>query len=299
MKIDFFLVGSARGGTTTLFEELNTNDGIFLPLVKEPNYFSNVESTKNEDYEPVEKGVAYHNKIIKSEQEYVGLYKSASEIQLKGDCSPSYLWDKDTAQQLFKHNPEAKIIISLRNPVTRAFSHYIMNRYIGVDSRKTFKEALSAPKNNVWGCCNLYLEMGLYHDQVKAYYDLFPKEQIKVIVYEDWIANIPQTMSELFSFLNLSDCAGINKKTKPRNRIQPLKGLFLLNLLRKNRIKKILIKLLSQEQIDKLKKRFFYSDKPSEKLDPQIKKDLMIFFYEDIVLLSRLTGIDFNSKWLH
>ena len=175
--IDFFLVGAARCGTTSLYNYLNNSDDTFLPNVKEPNFFSNVNSPKAEDFELPKPGEKYHAKIINDKEVYDSLYVDANSNQLKGDTSPSYIWDTNVAEKLFKHNPKTKIIITLRNPVDRAYSHYIMNYYTGVDKNHLFEDALNAEINPVWGSCNEYLEMGMYYNQVKAYFDVFPKTQ--------------------------------------------------------------------------------------------------------------------------
>ena len=111
--IDFFLVGAARCGTTTLYNYLNNSNDVFLPRVKEPNFFSEVDSPKTEDFKPPVPGIKYHAKIINDVNVYNELYTEASNTQLKGDTSPSYIWDTNVAKRIFKHNPKAKLIISL------------------------------------------------------------------------------------------------------------------------------------------------------------------------------------------
>lgn len=296
--IDFFLVGAARCGTTTLYNYLNNSDALFLPLVKEPNFFSNVDSPKTEDFENPKPGEKYHAKIIDDIKIYNALYANANTSQLKGDTSPSYIWDTTVAKKLYNHNPKSRILISLRHPVDRAYSHYIMNYYTGTDNSKTFDEALKAEKNPVWGSCNEYLEMGFYYHQVKSYYDIFPKEQIKVLVYEDWIKNISNTIEEIFSFLEIEFCDSVLKEPVESNKITPVKKKALLNVLRQNKIKGTIKRLINQDRIDALKSYFFNDDsKEIEKIDLELRKELSTKFSEDITKLSKLTGIDFSSKW--
>jgi len=256
-KIDFFLVGAARCGTTSLYNYLNNSSKIYLPKVKEPNYFSEVHSPKSEDYELPDFDKTYHSKIITSKDVYDKLYKSANKDQLKGDTSPSYLWDKSTAKRIYDHNPGAKIVLSLRHPVDRAYSHYIMNYYTGVENNKSFKRALKAEKNKVWGSCNLYLEMGAYYEQVKEYYKLFPENQIQILVYEEWTQNLHEKIEELFNFLNVSLSDSVFNEQFDQNRIQPLKNMTILNFLRKNGIKRFIKNFINQERIDNLKSHFF------------------------------------------
>jgi len=295
-KIDFFLVGAARCGTTSLYNYLNNCEDVFLPKVKEPNFFSEVDSPKSEDFELPKPDKIYHSKIINSKEVYDSLYENSNENQIKGDTSPSYLWDTNTAQKLYNHNPDAKIIISLRHPVDRAYSHYIMNYYTGVDTNKTFQDAIKAPKNASWGSCNYYLEMGNYYHQVKTYYDVFPKEQIKILVYEDWTNNLNE-LSELFKFLNIRITDSVFTRNVERNKIKPVKKIFLLNFLRQNEIKRVFKKILKQEHIDQLKSYFFIDNKEIEKLDQKLRIELSKEFIETTKKLSELTQIDFKQKW--
>lgn len=296
-KIDFFLVGAARCGTTSLYNYLNSNDGIFLPKVKEPNYFSDVDSPKSEDFDAPKPDKTYHSKIITSKKIYNSLYDKALTTQLKGDTSPSYLWDKNTAKKIYAHNPNAKIIISLRHPIDRAYSHYIMNYFTGVEKNKYFQDALKASKNPMWGSCNQYLEMSAYFEQVKEYFNVFPKEQIKVLVYEDWTKNTESEINGLFQFLNVEIDRQVWSDKVEYNKMKPIKNINMLNFLRHNKIKKVIKKIINQDFIDKLKSNLFESKSEIEKLDLKIRHQLSLEFKEDVKQLGELTGIHFASKW--
>jgi hypothetical protein len=296
-KIDFFLVGAARCGTTSLYNYLNNCEDVFLPKVKEPNFFSNVDSPKSEDFELPKPDKSYHSKIINSKEIYDSLYQDAAINQLKGDTSPSYLWDRKVAKKLYDHNPHAKIIISLRHPVERAYSHYIMNYYTGADSNKSFQEALNDQKIEMWGTCNQYLEMSAYFHQVNAYYEIFPKSQIKILIYEDWTKDVRMKVNEVFEFLGLKPCESIYNGNIESNKIKPVKKMFLLNFLRQNNIKSTIKNIISQDNIDSLKNYIFSDDKEIKKIDEGLRDRLSQSFIEDINRLSQLTGIDFSHKW--
>ncbi|MFK7781776.1 sulfotransferase domain-containing protein [Psychroserpens sp.] len=296
-SIDFFLVGAARCGTTSLYNYLNNSDDVFLPNVKEPNFFSDVDSPNTEDYKLPKLGEKYHTKIIKDINVYNALYANAHKNQLKGDTSPSYIWDTKVAEKLFEHNPNAKILISLRHPVDRAYSHYIMNYYTGSDRNHSFEDALSATKNHIWGSCNQYLEMGMYYNQVKAYFDIFPKQQIKIMVYENWTENLEDEIKNMFDFLGINASDSVFNKSIESNKIQPVKNLFLLNLLRQNKIKETVKSVINQDKIDKLKSYFFSDSKEIKKISPEFRRKLSFSFKKDIDKLTALTEIDFEQKW--
>ena len=106
--VDFFVVGAARSGTTSLHNYLGQHPEIFLSEVKELNHFSQVESNDHSDYKAPKKGESYHTKIIKSFELYQSLFSEAKSNQIKGDVSPSYL--------MGNRNGRAEFISITRNP---------------------------------------------------------------------------------------------------------------------------------------------------------------------------------------
>ena len=93
----------------------------------------------------------------------------------------------------------------------------------------------------------------MYFEQVKEYYTVFPKDQIKIIVYEDWTKNIQNEITNIFNFLNIKTNDEIENNQVNSNKIKPLKKVILLNFLRQNKIKGMIKKVLNQDRVDILK----------------------------------------------
>jgi hypothetical protein len=294
-KIDFFVIGAARSGTTSLYTYFKQHPEIFLPLTKETNYFSKVTSKENRDYEKPKLGEEYHTKIINDFELYSSLYCDVKTSQIKGDISPSYMWDIDTASRIYKHNPNAKIIFSLRSPVQRAFSHYIMNYNTGNETVDNFYEAFMAKSEGIWGGGNLYKELSLYYQSLKQYYSIFPKENIYPLIFEDWTLNKEKSFKELFHFLGvkpikINDLERYNKNKEYAN-------IKLLNSLRNTWLRPLFQKLFSEERRTSVKNKLFReSNKKTVLLDTEEEK-LKIFFSEDVSKTSSLINIDLNTKW--
>jgi len=295
-QVDFFVVGAARCGTTSLYNYLNQHPQIYLPNIKELNYFSNVESKDYSVYKKPYKNEHYHTKIIKSYDIYKGLFESANDNQVKGDISPSYFWDMQTAQRIFEHNPNAKIIISLRNPVYRAFSHYIMNFGIGHEKHNSFDEALKAKRKPIWGGGNLYLELSSYYDPVISYYKLFKKENIHLLIFEDWTENKDETLFEIFDFLDVKNQFMVNHSVKHNEKVA-YKNIKTLNLLRTRFIKSFLELFVSTRTKDHLKGKLFNKNDFNIKLDPDLKIKLKEYFKNDVQQLQEFLGISLMLKW--
>jgi len=295
-EVDFFVIGAARAGTTSLYNYLGQHPDIFLPLVKECNYFSRVESMIKEVYRDPKEGQEYHMRIIRSYEVYKRLFKNARPGQSKGEVSPSYLFDIQTAQRIKAHNPKSRIVVSLRNPVERAYSHFQMHNATGYEPCDDFMQALNAPKNPIWGGGNIYLEASRYYPQLKPYYDLFPREQIHVMVYEEWIQNPQTALKEVFGFLGLDPNAEVDKP-QTHNRGVRGKRKGLLNLIRTIRINELINKLLPRKATDLIKEKLFVDDSALDPLSDEVYEVLIKQFVQDIRQTEALTGIPLSRHW--
>lgn len=294
--VDFFVVGVARGGTTSLYNYLQHHPDIFLPLVKECNYFSKVESLDDEVYETPEEGREYHMKIIQSEEVYHQLFQGALESQVKGEVSPSYFWDRNAAKRIYDYNKDAKIIVTLRNPIERAHSHYVMHHYTGYDKFNSFEGSLDSERNDIWGGGNMYLEMGLYFSQLKPYYDLFGAAQIKVIVSEEWTKNSFKTLSEIYDFLGVKPYEG-EWADETFNASKQLKNKGLLDALRANSVKKSLRRILPKKTREKIKEQLFYKEAPKQEILPETYDRLKAYYKDDIEKTEVLIGKQLSQCW--
>ncbi len=227
-NINLFIVGAAKSGTTSMYNYLAQHSNVFFSNVKEPNYYSRAEAHNPNAYIKPKKNTFYHNKIIKNQNVYYSLFEASGKFKIIGDASPSYLWDIQSAKKIHADFPKGKIIIILRNPIQRAYSQFLMDLKDGNQDENDFLKALKKDKDtlpNVWGKAHLYEELGLYYKQVKEYIDVFTKERVKVIIYNDFIKNTEEVLKETLQFLDLNtkeiDNIDFNKTynpyTKPKN----------------------------------------------------------------------------------
>ena len=189
---NFFIVGTPKSGTTSLFHYLQEHPEVFLPELKEPHFFSC----------PEVKNTYYKTKIVDSKEEYLDLYQETESFKAVGDLSSSYLFNKESPKRIHQFNPHAKIIIVLRNPVDRALSHYLMDVNLGyinvpllevINNKDTFKQHYQE-----------YIELGFYEQQIRAYTKQFPDSQIKVVLSDTLYANTAETLKDIYSFINVS-----------------------------------------------------------------------------------------------
>ncbi len=196
---NFFIVGTAKAGTTSLYHYLSQHPDIYMSPVKEPHYFSQVTPVP-------ELGFVYAYKSVRDEASYRKLFRAAGSKKIVGEASTSYLWDEQTPARIKASVPEAKIIIMLREPAARAYSHYLNDVREGVERRpflRALTEDYEQPRKG-WGISHLYVELGLYAGQVRRYLAAFAEENVLVLFFEEFCADTKPVLRRVWDFLNLA-----------------------------------------------------------------------------------------------
>jgi Sulfotransferase domain len=193
---NFIIVGAPKAGTTSLYAYLNQHPQVYMSPIKEPGYFAPEYGLQN---------------YLSRWEGYLTLYHGVQEETAIGEATVCYLLSRTAAQNIAARVPHAKIIISLRNPVDRAFSQYLEMLTVGA-TRKSFREEIDAnlrcrPDANgsfeyQWPR-RPFLVFGRYHDQIKRYFNAFPRAQIHVMYYEDLQRAPARAVADLFAFLGL------------------------------------------------------------------------------------------------
>lgn len=193
----FLVVGAAKSGTTSLFHYLNQHPDIFIPPRKECRFFSQMPGNFIGG-----EAAAFQNDVIKTIEEYEVLF-AGNESKIKGDISNDYLfYYKKSVRNIKKYlDDDVKIIIVLRNPVDRAYSNYLHAVRL-LSEPLSFEQAIvyepyRKKMNYAWPF--LYVEAGMYYQQVKHYVTNF--SHVKIFMYEDLAKKT--FLTELFDFLGV------------------------------------------------------------------------------------------------
>lgn len=295
---DFFIVGAAKSGTTSLWYYLGQHKDIFMTKdisVKELCLYSKAYGIKN---------------IF----EYSSFFKNAKENQLIGEACHAYLTSPESAKNIKNANPDAKIIISLRNPIKRAYSLYNWMKVEGYEDAKTFEDALKLelkrinddnfyknPKYKIYYRNYFYTQTGLYYEQIKRYYDVFGVENCHVLIFEDFIGNEKKEIGKILNFLGLSDI-DFKMNSEPQNISKDVKSVTLQYFL-KNNFDKYTYKFFIPQRLSLPIKRYIIKLNTKKKkpnaLSYKINTQLKAFFKDDIEKTSRLIGIDLINKWIN
>ena len=214
---DFFLVGAAKSGTTSLFRYLAQHPSIFVPWKKEPNYFADPTVHGGGEYSTLDA--------------YLRLYQDCPHDVRAGDGSASYLPSRSSAARIKDARPDARILIILRNPVDRAYSHYWHQR-VRFAEEMSFEDAIEDEPRRIeqgrpYGF--LYVRTGLYHDQVARFVDLFGS-QVRIHLFDDLRSDPDTLFRDVLSFLGV-ESEGPAGTARIHHRSGPLRSETLGRLM--------------------------------------------------------------------
>ena len=237
-KPNFFVVGMARAGTTSLWHYLHKHPDVFMSRLKEPNYFDmdidyfapDVDVIKEMKKLGILKPNLRYERRYRSYENYMSLFKKVRKKRIIGECSVSYITSKTACEAIYCFNKNSKILISLRNPVDAIYSLYYLykNMRLYTDSFDNFIRSetlidryLSIPTN------------------ITKFQNLFGIEKTKIIFFEDFIRNTKGIYQQILDFLEvdrdiLPDFSVFRSSQKIKN-YTPIHVIFDNPLLKKIR----------------------------------------------------------------
>jgi hypothetical protein len=310
---NFLVIGAAKCGTTSIYHYLKQHRDVYMSPIKEPNHFSKDihpeefspeykihEKAKNLDVYKYVRGDMKEDQwgaYVQSEEDYKLLFKFAGGKKRIGEISNSYLYSEVAAKNIKSTLPGVKLIAILRNPADRAYSHYLANIRDGraiLPFRKELEADMAKPQKG-WGKSHLYLELGMYSDQIKRYKALFTPDQLKILVFDDLKANTPKVVKDVFEFLDLDPEININFGEK-HNEAKVPKNVKFLHLLTQTGLKRKVFRALPKSMQNSVKSLFFKSEGP-EKMSTEDRKWLNDLFKTEVEALGKELNRDL-SHWL-
>ncbi|MGE4552764.1 MAG: sulfotransferase, partial [Desulfovibrionaceae bacterium] len=188
---NFFIIGAAKSGTTSLANYLGGHPDVFMPKWKEPAYFTSPEIPGLHDWNG-----------------YLQLFQEGRGVKAIGEASTHYLSSPE-APGMIKDaygDTRIKLIAILRNPVDMMYSHWAHIRRLGWEHRSAEKALLGSFKEPVWDPARWFLlhaHRVRYFEQLSRYYELFGKDDIKIYLFEEFFADVLPNFMELCRFLDI------------------------------------------------------------------------------------------------
>jgi hypothetical protein len=280
MLPNFLIIGAYKAGSTSLYQFCKEHPDVYMSTIKETNFLS------FDPENPKHLSMTDQFRITTLEQ-YESLFSNAHGEKAIGEASPSYLHSDLAIDKIKELLPDAKLIVSLRNPVDRAYSAYLMALRLGRTSEDVYSAfRLDASR----------VRLSFYSDQLSRYLESFGRKQLKIFLFDDLKSDADGVARDLFEFLGVDSDFSPNTAYRhnpgglPKNRLinqayNSLRKAHVLRVFLPNRIRKLAV-VLRDKNLDRA---------------PPLPRDLRIkwteIFRSDVLVLQSLIDRDLSS-WL-
>lgn len=294
-KPDFFIVGAPRCGTTAMYYYLKQHTDIFMPKVKEPKFFGS-----DLTLDPNRRTLDW----------YLSLFVDAKDEKRIGEASTTYLYSKRAASELREFNDQSRIIIMIRNPIDMLYSvYYYRLSHDGLENIKNFEDAIyansekammfrSEMEKKIGRTLPNYLDYPRFYDQIRRYFEVFDKDKIHIIVYDDFKEATKNIYQKVLDFLDvdnslLPNFEVINANKKVRSRIIQTVGRRIGRFPYKETLLKYPFIVRFKNTINQY--NIISYQRPE--MDPNLKKRLQTEYFDDVHKLSEILGRDL-THWV-
>jgi hypothetical protein len=305
---DFFIVGHPKSGTTALYEMLRTHPQIYMPELKEPWFLADEQLFRDSR-------VALG--LPDTLADYLSLFDPAGPEQLVGEASARYLWSRTAASRIAEVQPRARIVAILREPASFLRSLHLQLVQQHQEPERDLRRAISLENErsqgryrinhgSYWPPVLLYSEYVRYVEQLRRFQELFPPEQILVLIYDDFRRDNAATVRAVLRFLDVDETQPI--ETMEANPTVRVRSRHLNDLLRavymgggplsgavKSGIKALIPRQLRRGALDRVQRRLVFGDArpPDEGLMTELRRR----YKPEVVALSEYLDRDLVKLW--
>ena len=291
---NFMCLGAAKSGTTTLYDILRQHPDVYIPSFKEPHFFDIPENYKN--------GINWYEK---------NYFKNPNQ-KIIADFTPSYFFDKESPKRIFESlGGKVKFVVILRNPVDRAYSHYL-HSIREEHENLSFIESLISEKDRLQtfekeGDYLSYLRksyslQGQYGDMLERYLKYYSVENFLFIHFEEeFLEKRDQTIQKILNFLQIKNEVKLKTDLKS-NPASKAKSKFLSRLMKKKAwwrsilkfmIPSVQLRQIIRNRIQRLNIKQFKAEKITLELKSELYKK---YFKSSILHFENLSNKKMNWK---
>jgi len=296
-KPDFFIAGAPKCGTSALYTYLERHPDVFMSQRKEPMFFC--------DDLNIREGWR-----VSDPAAYLAMFDEGAGKKRIGEATTYYMISRKAAANIRAFNPEARIILMVRNPVDMAHSLHREMLWNCNEDIEDFAQAIDAEDDRrqgrrlgrdvhfVGGL--LYTEMADFEPQIRRYFDAFGRERVKVIVFDDFVKDTPAIFADTLRFLGLDD--GFQTQFERVNPSKPLKARFVQRLyirfpVVRRAVQAVVSPRRRQQFVTRILPRLGGKDSDRAPLDPAVRERLNQRMRPAVERLSELLGRDL-THWV-
>jgi Sulfotransferase family len=305
---DFFIVGHAKCGTTALYEMLKRHPEIYMPELKEPAYFAGDVRRR------LQRRAA--GPLPQTLDEYLALFAPALPEQRVGEASSLYLWSHEAPGAIARAQPRARIIAILREPASFLHSLHLQLLQNHIETQKSLRKAISleqarregrhVPRRSPQPPALQYSERVRYVEQLGRYHEVFARDQVEVLIYDDFRHDNEATVRRVQRFLGVDDrlpIAAAEANPTVQLRSHQLDDLVhavsvghgALGSVAKATVKALTPKGLRSRGLQLAQRRVVHGDAPAP--DEELMLELRRRFKPEVVALSEYLGRDLVALW--
>jgi Sulfotransferase family len=294
---NFLVIGAGRSGTTSLHHYLAQHPAVFLPAVKSPSHFFCCDGVRVADRFQRAQTRSY---FVPDPGDYERLFDGVRGETAVGEVSPVYLASTAAAARIGARLPEARLIAILRDPVERAWVRFVARRRDGLEPRADFAAIVRdetrwpLPRDDAFGT---YVASGFCHHFLLPYFECFPRERIRVHLFEDLVRDPGALVADLYAFLGVDP--GITPSTGERHNASGgvIRNRWVRLLWTRSALLRAALRPYLPEQLRRAVFRAATRDLVATALDPALSARLRELFRADTERLQELIGRDL-SRWL-
>jgi hypothetical protein len=301
---DLFIIGAPKSGTTSLYDYLDGHPDVYMSPVKEPAYFS----------PDMKAGFKHRFSYGEDDEAYLALYAEAKDEKRLGEASTRYLASLEAPNLIHDFEPNSKIIAILRNPVEMVYALHNERVSHGAEDVAEFEQALALDDerragkrlphgSNARGA--VYRDNARFGEQVQRWIDAFGRENVLVIVFDDFAKDTPGQFKRVLEFIEVDPTyqpeAFAVSNASHRSRGGPVRMLFESRLARWGR-RRALPAVMGENRAARLARSVRHSrlnrrPNPRPPMKPELVKELQDYFADDVAHLGRIVGRDLNKEW--
>jgi len=303
---DFFIAGHQKCGTTALYLMLNEHPQIYMPEYKEPRYFA------PELRPPLARETPDRPQKL---ERYLALFADAGPDQCAGEASPQYIRSPTAAARIAELNPDARLIVILREPADFLRSYHQQMVASHEEREKDLRTAIeregSRRANAGEGFLPpqlLYSEHVRYSEQMRRLHASFPPEQVLVLIYDDFRADNVATVREVQRFLGVDDTLPLQPvQTKPLKAVRSMRLHRLRRAVRRadanpaqatplsRALSTLLPKKVRRGALSKAFRSVAYA--PPKPPDERFMLELRRRYRHEVVAISEYLDRDLVTRW--
>jgi len=300
-KPNLFIVGEPKSGTTALHFLLGQHRDIYMSKEKEPAYFAKDFIQESDEFH--KRRLFFH---YRNEDEYLSLFRRQNET-IQGESSTDYLFSKVAAQEIYEFNPEAKIVIMLRNPIDFLYSLHSEYIQMQVEDVNDFRSALALeavrkagkhiPKTVMFPSQLYYLDRANYIVHIDRFFKCFRRDQIKIAFFEEFVQDNSKLSNEVVRFLGLSEFAPKIKIVNPNYRVR---SKFAWSFFHQPALKKTARAMMPLSIYNRFKqflKGMFLETAERAPLSREFREELKVEFRRQVIDLGEVVEKDLATFW--